>query len=168
MTRSWGSKLFVAVAAVALALPFFIDGFTVGETLKDLFSHFITNDVPTFATNQTQWAAMLRANAGAIRDEFKAFEQIYGTIPRLADVSEEQAFLDTEPRQAWRTLFLRLYGLDSAHITAFPRLRTLLADVPGVHTVMISIIEGGHVGVRHRGIYKGVLRYLLGLEVRLL
>ena len=158
--------LVVLVAAVC-AIPFYIDGYQIGYQLNEFLGGYCDVHNPVETAEHLEWAKILRGNYSVILEEFLAFERSHSSIPRIKDVSQQQNYLDVDPTHVWRTLFLRLYGRDSAHFNEFPRLKQLLSHVPGVLTVLISILDPHYHGETHNGIYRGVHRYLLGLDVSL-
>ena len=155
----------IVVLAIAVAIPFSIDGYMIGVYLNDFLGYFCDVEHPVEDTSNIEWAKIMRGNASAIHEEFLVFEQAHKYIPRVSEVSEVQMYLDHQPKNAWRTLILRLYGRDSVHMKHFPKLQAALAHIPKVYTAMISIIEPYYLGGEHSGLYRGTLRYLLGLEV---
>lgn len=160
--------LFSVLAAVAsiAAVPFVLNGYEVANYLNTYLARFCDVSRPVENTENLEWARILRGNWSEIYQEFLAFERKHSGIPRVSEVSEVQYYLDKQPEHAWRSLLVRLYGHDSQHIRHFPKLQAALAYAPKVYTAMFSIIEPHYIGGGHNGIYRGTLRYLLGLEVR--
>ena len=155
----------VAVLAVVCGIPLYIDGYIIGNYLNDFLGYFCDVEHPVEDTSNIEWAKIMRGNASAIHEEFLAFEQAH-MIPRIAEVSSAQHYLDHDPTVAWRSLFLRVYGHDAVHMQQFPTLQAAIKHVPEASTVMISILEPHYVGGAHYGVYRGIHRYLLGLEAR--
>ena len=151
--------------AISVAVPFSIDGYILGQYINNFYARFYDPTNPVEDTSNIEWAKIMRGNASAIHEEFLAFERTHTNIPRIGHVIPNEAYLDQQEHSAWRTLFLRLYNRDSAHMKHFPKLQAALAHVPGLYTVIISMIEPRYIGGAHNGIYSGVKRYLLGLEV---
>jgi beta-hydroxylase len=117
-----------------------------------------------FETASFPWVADVEAGWRAIRTELDALMRQRNQIPNFQDVSPEQASL-TEGDE-WKTFFFRVYGLDiqrnSPHC---PETTRLLRHIPGMKTAMFSILAPGKHIPEHRGVYKGVLRYHLGLII---
>lgn len=107
----------------------------------------------------TPWMETLRAEWRAIRDEHDAAALV---SPSFVDVDATQERVDRNG--TWRTLWLRMHGVESAHAHAhFPRTMRLLRDVPA-HSIMFSLLPPHAALAWHRGPYSGVLRYHLGLR----
>jgi hypothetical protein len=148
------------------AVPFIVDGYKLAIYLNEFFGLFCDLTQPVVNTTTISWAVNLRSNASAIHDEFLEFERTHEGIPRISQVSSGQTYLDYHPKYAWRSLFLRIYGRNTIHFDSFPLLASLIAQVPDVSMVMISILDPHYEGSPHVGVYRGIHRYLMGLEVR--
>jgi len=85
-------------------------------------------------------------------------------IPNFQDISEDQNVLTEGDR--WKTYFLYAYGHQAERNCAqCPKTARLLASIPGLKTAMFSILAPKKHVPEHRGPYKGVLRYHLGLII---
>lgn len=112
--------------------------------------------IPRLATLEEHWTE--------IRDELLGVLEDRSAIPTFQDISVAQSSISTDDR--WKTYFLFGYGFEvEEHTAACPRTATLLREVPGMKTAMFSILAPGKHIPAHRGPYKGVLRYHLGLVV---
>jgi len=99
-----------------------------------------------------------------IRKELDALLVRRGDIPNFQDVSEAQKVL-TEGEQ-WKTFWLFAYGEKAEENCArCPETVRLLQRIPGMKSAMFSILAPRKHIPEHRGMYKGVLRYHLGLIV---
>ena len=98
----------------------------------------------------------IRAELDAVlthRDDLPAFHEITADVSAIADVE-------------WKTFFFYGYGFRSeANLARCPRTAALLAQVPGLTTAFFSILAPGMRLPPHRGPWKGVLRYHLGLLI---
>jgi beta-hydroxylase len=66
----------------------------------------------------------------------------------------------------WKTYFLYGYGFKSeANCARCPQAARLCAQIPGMKTAFFSILAPGKHLPAHRGPYKGVMRYHLGLLI---
>jgi beta-hydroxylase len=111
------------------------------------------------------WTADLEAGWKAIRRELDAVMARREEIPNFQDVSKAQEAL-TEGDQ-WKTFFL--YTFDGKKVkdncARCPETVRLLDRVPGRRQAMFSILAPKKHIPEHRGPYKGLLRYHLGLMV---
>jgi|ERR1051325_10522752 beta-hydroxylase len=84
--------------------------------------------------------------------------------PSFESISEEQARI-VQPER-WRTFFFYAYGhrVDE-NCRRCPQTTELLESIPGMTTAMFSILTPGTRLTPHRGPFKGVLRYHLGLLI---
>jgi len=110
------------------------------------------------------WAPNLESNWRTIRGELDQVLVERTSIPNFQDVSVEQAKLTTDDQ--WKTFFFYAYGhrVDD-NCRRCPSTARLLKRIPGMKTAMFSILGPGKHIPEHRGPYKGVLRYHLGLRV---
>jgi beta-hydroxylase len=85
-------------------------------------------------------------------------------IPSFQDLSYEQRVL-TEGDH-WKTFFFFAYGHRiESNCRKCPETARIVQFIPGMRTAMFSILAPGKRLPAHRGLYKGVLRYHLGLIV---
>lgn len=121
-------------------------------------------DTPFYDNGQFEWIADVEANWHEIRDELDAVLADRDAIPAFQDISVDQVDLSDDDR--WKTYFLFGYGFEvGEHTAACPRTAELMRAVPGMKTAMFSILAPGKHIPHHRGPYKGVLRYHLGLVI---
>ncbi len=110
------------------------------------------------------WIAELEAGASAIRAELDALLVHRDRIPNFQEISADQARL-TDGDQ-WKTFFLYGFGHKiDANCARCPRTTELLACIPDMKTAMFSILAPRKHIPEHRGVYKGILRYHLGLVI---
>lgn len=128
--------------------------------INRFFEYFCTNPA-ILSTNDFPWTAEFRTNWEIIRDEYLDYIKQHA-IPRHGDVSNHTSSCDI--KQTWKSLFLRVYGIDSDVATHFPQTMRLISKCDCT-LAMFSVFEPGTKLSRHRGIYKGVLRYHLPLIV---
>jgi ornithine lipid ester-linked acyl 2-hydroxylase len=110
------------------------------------------------------WIERLEAGAREIRAELDALLVHRDLIPNFQEISADQARL-TEGDQ-WKTFFLYGYGHKiDANCARCPRTTELLSLIPNMKTAMFSILAPRKHIPEHRGVYKGILRYHLGLVI---
>jgi len=110
------------------------------------------------------WAAKVEAEAPFIRKELDVLLRRRDEIPNFQDLSEKQKPL-TEGTQ-WKTFFLYGYGEEAEeNCKQCPETVRILKYIPNMKTAMFSILAPGKHIPPHRGMYKGMLRYHLGLVI---
>jgi beta-hydroxylase len=117
-----------------------------------------------YESDEFPWVAEVEAEWRTIRKELEAVMARGEAIPNFQDVWEDQKAL-TEGEN-WKTLWFYVYGKKAADNCArCPQTVRVLQKIPGMKSAMFSILAPrGHIPP-HRGPYKGVLRYHLGLVV---
>ena len=99
-----------------------------------------------------------------VRKELEAVMARREDIPNFQDISDAQKVL-TEGEQ-WKTFWLYAYGEKAEENCArCPETVEVLQRIPGMKSAMFSILAPRKHIPEHRGMYKGVLRYHLGLIV---
>jgi aspartate beta-hydroxylase len=103
-----------------------------------------------------------------LRDEALALASRIETVPRFHELMAEQAEISANDGRDWRMFLLRVYGVDiKKNMAACPVLAGLVASVPDVLSATLSFLAPGKHIPKHRGPFRGVLRYQLGLSVPL-
>jgi beta-hydroxylase len=121
-------------------------------------------DPPTFEPELFPFAADLEASWRTIRQEVEAVLSHRAAIPPFQEVSPDQRRISQD--ESWRTFWLRGFGVVSSLGRAIcPRTNELLDAIPDVETALFSILEPGKHIPPHRGVYKGIINYHLGLIV---
>jgi ornithine lipid ester-linked acyl 2-hydroxylase len=131
---------------------------------KRMGAHSPIGDAPFFPDDTFAWAAALEAGWPQIRAELDDLLVHRDALPNFQDISVEQRAL-TEDDQ-WKTFFFMGYGVPfEGNRARCPRTTALLDTVPGLTTAFFSILGPGKRLPEHRGPYKGVVRYHLGLRI---
>jgi ornithine lipid ester-linked acyl 2-hydroxylase len=137
--------------------------------IRSWFEHSIRRytrdgDATFFDTRAFPWTTHIENEWESIRRELESLLRHREEIPNFQDISPDQAVL-TE-RDEWKTFFLYAYGHRIVENCArCPETDRLLRQIPGMKTAMFSILAAGKHIPEHRGPFKGVLRYHLGLIV---
>ncbi len=109
------------------------------------------------------WTAPLEANWQDIRGELDEVLRSAKALPNVQDLVPEIRVSDND---RWKAYFLYGYGHKvEAHCVQCPRTTRLIEQVPGMTTAFFSILHPYKHIPKHRGPYKGFLRYHLGLIV---
>ena len=110
------------------------------------------------------WAASVEAEWTIVRKELESLLTRREEIPNFQDISDAQKPL-TEGDQ-WKTFWLYAYGEKAEENCArCPETVRVLQKIPGMKSAMFSILAPKKHIPEHRGLWKGVLRYHLGLIV---
>ena len=142
---------------------------SAGETILAPIERFIgrrslVGDATFLELERFPWVAHIEQNAGVIREEVERLLEDRADLPNFQDISKDQIEITDDDR--WKTLFLYGYGFTAdLGVQLMPRTAALMREIPGMTTAMISILSPRKHILAHRGPYKGVLRYHLGLIV---
>jgi aspartyl/asparaginyl beta-hydroxylase (cupin superfamily) len=130
---------------------------------KTLF--YRDGDKTFFEPEAFPWVAGIEAEWKSIRRELDALMVRREEIPNFQDVSKAQRAL-TEGDQ-WKTFFLSSFGGKKIkeNCARCPETARLVNHIPGLRQAMFSILAPRKHIPPHRGPYKGLLRYHLGLMI---
>jgi beta-hydroxylase len=97
-----------------------------------------------------------RLDHGAIKEELLGVLRLKPHIPELKHVHPRDRRISSPE---WRTYVMKLWGYDvPVNAARCPRTVEACAKVPGVHTVLFSILDPHSAIPRHRGWATGVVR----------
>jgi len=142
---------------------------TAGERILAPVERFIgkrslVGDATFFPLDRFPWVDQIERSADAIREEVERLLEDRDALPNFQDISKDQIEITDDDR--WKTFFLYGYGFEAKlGVEMCPRTAALMREIPGMTTAMISILSPRKHILDHRGPYKGVLRYHLGLIV---
>lgn len=142
---------------------------SVGERILAPIERFIgkrslVGDATFFDNDRFPWIAEIEANWQTIRKEMEAVLADHEALPNFQDISKDQIEITDDDK--WKTYFLYGYGFEAKlGVETCPRTAELMRGIPGMTTAMFSILSPRKHILDHRGPYKGVLRYHLGLIV---
>ncbi len=124
----------------------------------------LVGDATFFDNNRFPWIAEIEANWQTIHEEAERLLEDRDDLANFQDISKDQIEITDDDR--WKTFFLYGYGFEAKLGTEMcPRTAALMREIPGMTTAMFSILSPRKHILDHRGPYKGVLRYHLGLIV---
>lgn len=127
-------------------------------------SRSLVGDATFFDESQFPWIAHIERNVSVIKDELTALLADREALPNFQDISKDQVAITND--EHWKTYFLYGYGFRAdLGVEQCPRTAALMREIPGMTTAMFSILSPRKHINPHRGPYKGVLRYHLGLVV---
>ncbi len=141
----------------------------IGESVLAPIERFIgkrslVGDATFFANDHFPWIEEIEANWTTIRGELEKVLEDREALPNFQDISRDQIEITDDDN--WKTFFLFGYGFRAKLGTEMcPKTAELMQRIPGMTTAMFSILSPRKHILDHRGPYKGVLRYHLGLIV---
>ena len=110
------------------------------------------------------WTKGIEREWRAIRAELDRVLARKDDLPGFHELASDVSVISTD--RGWKTFFLCGYGFRSDNnIKLCPQTWRICQNIPGLITVMFSILEPGKHLPPHRGPYNGVLRLHLGLIV---
>jgi len=126
-----------------------------GEPVLDAAQHF--PEAERYAAAWRELAAEALAVAGNL-----------AAVPRFHEIMPQQYEISANDQRDWRMLVVKAYGHTVARNAArCPALAALLATTPEVLSASLSFLAPRKIVPPHRGPFRGVLRYYLGLAVPL-
>ncbi len=141
----------------------------VGERILAPIERFIgrrslVGDMTFFPNERFPWIERVEQNCETICEELAGVLADRDALPNFQDISKDQIEITDDDR--WKTLFLYGYGFQAKlGVEMCPKTAALMREIPGMTTAMFSILSPRKHILDHRGPYKGVLRYHLGLIV---
>lgn len=127
-------------------------------------SHSKVGNPPIYDNAVFPWAKEIEQDWRAIRAELDRVLTRKEELPGFHELSKDVITISQD--RGWKTFFLCGYGFRSAaNIKLCPDTWRVCQKIPGLITVMFSILEPGKHLPAHRGPYNGVLRLHLGLVV---
>jgi len=124
----------------------------------------LVGDATFFPLERFPWVRHVEDNWTVIREELERVLEDHDALPNFQEISKDQVGITDDDR--WKTFFLYGYGFKAKLTTEMcPRTAALMEQIPGMKTAMFSILSPHKHILDHRGPYKGVLRYHLGLIV---
>lgn len=89
-------------------------------------------------------------------------------VPRFHELMKQQADISANDQRDWRMFVIKAYGVDFPENAArCPAIADLVERNPSVLTATISFLAPYKHIPEHRGPFRGVIRYYLGLSVPL-
>lgn len=134
------------------------------KTLLESVLFFRDGHKTFFDPESYPWVATVEAEWTNIRRELESLLTRREEIPNFQDISDAQKDL-TEGEQ-WKTFWFYAYGQKAeVNCARCPETTRALRHIPGMKSAMFSILAPKKHIPEHRGLWKGVLRYHLGLIV---
>lgn len=109
-------------------------------------------------------SARFAADWQKIRDEAMAVR--LDRVPRFHEIMPEQADISANDGHDWRMFILKAYGVGvPENIARMPTLARRIAECPEVMSAAISFLAPHKHIPRHRGPFRGIMRFHLGLKI---
>ncbi len=130
-----------------------------------LLGAFATDGQRSFHNNANfPWIRAFEDNYETVRKEAEALCLARDRIPFIEDLNPQQRSIVDDAR--WKTFFFHVFGHTfEENMDKCPGTAALLRRVPKMVMAFFSILEPGTILRPHRGIYKGVLRFHLGVRI---
>jgi aspartate beta-hydroxylase len=101
-----------------------------------------------------------------LRDEALRVAGDLGQVPRFHELMPEQAEISANDGRDWRMLVLKAYGTSlPRNLERCPLLAQTVAESPDVLSAALSFLAPGKHVPEHRGPFRGVIRFYMGLSV---
>lgn len=121
-------------------------------------------DSAVFDNENFAWTELLENNWRQIRNELLPLLLKRDALPSLQEIQQEQKVLNQDDN--WKTFFLFGYGIKaSLNCALCPVTTSILESIPGMKTAFFSVLSPRKHIPAHKGIYKGLLRSHLALQV---
>jgi aspartate beta-hydroxylase len=102
----------------------------------------------------------------SLRDEALEVATALGKVPRFHEIMVQQTEISANDGRDWRVFVVKAYGTEvPQNIARCPALASLLGKHPEVVSASISYLAPGKHIPLHRGPFRGVLRFHLGLSM---
>jgi aspartyl/asparaginyl beta-hydroxylase (cupin superfamily) len=162
LTQNFGTTGIKPLERASLVTRFFMRLVAVAERLN-LSCSKVGN--PAIYDNAVfPWAAEIEREWRAIRTELERVLTRKDDLPGFHEIASDVESISND--SGWKTFLLSGYGFKSdANVALCPETWRICQNIPGVITVMFSILEPGKHLPPHRGPYNGVLRLHVGLIV---
>ncbi|HEY1710214.1 MAG TPA: aspartyl/asparaginyl beta-hydroxylase domain-containing protein [Rhizomicrobium sp.] len=137
------------------------------DAVRDLYDRRI-QEAPVLSERRFfPQAHLFRENWQDIRDEAAGIsEGRLAAIPRFHELMEEQKEISANDGRDWRLFILKAYGREWKHnLARCPRTAAILAQCPSVLSASFSFLAPGKHIPEHRGPFRGVVRFHLGLSM---
>lgn len=104
----------------------------------------------------------------AIRDEALAVAQHLEQVPRFHDIMPEQTPISANDDRDWRMFIIKAYGAEvPTNMALCPVLTSIVDSLPDVLSASFSFVASKKHIPPHRGPFRGILRFYLGLSMPL-
>lgn len=129
-----------------------------------LLSQSLIGDKPYFESELFPWIEEMEQATAVIQSELVHILKHKESLPGFEEILTDQVKLTSDRR--WKSFFFKGYNeVFDQNCALCPGTWSALQNIPGLRTAFFSVLEPRKSIPRHRGPYKGVLRYHLALKV---
>jgi len=138
----------------------------VGDGLRWIYDRRIDAPAVLDAEEAFPGGAAFAGAWQGLRAEALAVAGMFDQIPRFHEIMREQTEISANDGRDWRMFVMKAYGAEvRPNLARCPLLAKLLRDHPEVISATFSYLAPGkHIPV-HRGPFRGVLRFHVGLSM---
>ena len=125
-------------------------------------------DTPAVLDNQRYFpnAARFIDAWQSLRDEALAIAGDLPNVPRFHELMPQQVEISANDGRDWRMFVMKSYGhVSRENLARCPALASILPDCPEVLSATYSFLAPGKHIPEHRGPFRGVMRFHLGLSM---
>ena len=134
--------------------------------VRAIYDHRIHTPATLDAAHYFPHAERFRARWTDIRDEALGVAATLARVPRFEDMMPEQTDIAAEDGRDWRMFIMKAYGVSvDEHLRRCPTVARLLAETPEAVSCVLSFLAPGKHIPRHRGPFRGILRFHLMLSM---
>ena len=154
---------YIILIIIILILGYFYVNHNIYQSvgkINRIFSKYC-NEPAVLNPKEYQWSANFRQYWYDILTEYQNYSNKF-KIPKHSEINKFVSACD--PQNNWQTLYLRAFNKNTSIANYFPKTMNLINKCPC--TLAFFSVIGPHTKLKpHIGIYKGVLRYHLGLII---
>jgi len=136
-----------------------------GNFVRKIYDRRLTGPAVLDTASHFADAKRFLASWQVVRDEALAIARDIGHVPRFHELMPSQTDISAQDGRDWRMFVLKAYGAPIAkNLERCPRLAELVQSSPDVLSAAFSFLAPGKYVPRHRGPFRGVIRFHLGLS----
>lgn len=160
--QKFGTTGIKPMARPTLVTRIFMRVVSWSEWLNLAFSKI--GNPPIYDNAVFPWSRLIEKDWRLVRAELERVLTRKDELPAFHELATDASTISRD--HGWKSFILAAYGFRSANnIGACPQTWRICQNIPGLISVMYSILEPGKYLPPHRGPYNGVLRLHLGLIV---
>ncbi len=143
---------------ISKVVNYFFDFYTGGKNRPVFFDISSTAPKLNTITSNTEVIKYEVANLLASGEEIKRYHEV--------DALQHKISATENPDKSWKVYMLYMMGdFSSSALKNCPQTCALINEVPDIYQCFFSVLEAGKNIPEHNGMYRGYLRYHLGLKV---
>lgn len=138
----------------------------LGDSVRWLYDHRI--DTPPVLDTERYFPNAVRFTAAweTLRDEALQIAGQLHTVPRFHELMPQQEEISANDGRDWRMFVMKAYGhVSHENLSRCPAIASILTHCPEVLSATYSFLAPGKHVPEHRGPFRGVLRFHLGLSM---